>query len=328
LLNLTGRYLKTQALLSPVVRFVAATGIILLLWIGVGRVSGGAMTPGELVSLLLYGMLMTGPISGLADVYGQVQSVRGAADRLLALFSESPEPEDEGGCVLKEVRGDIEFRDISFAYPGRDGLLSGLNLKIRAGETIAITGENGAGKSTIAHLLARFIDPTSGIILIDGIDIRGVALESLRQQIGMVQQHVLLLNGSVRDNIAFGQPDADDVSIEQAARAAHALAFINKLPQGFATVIGDQGVKLSGGQKQRLSLARALLKDPPILILDEATAMFDPAGEKSFIQECHELLQQRTVILITHRPASLDLADRVMKLDNRGMRIDSGHTLS
>jgi ABC-type bacteriocin/lantibiotic exporter with double-glycine peptidase domain len=181
---------------------------------------------------------------------------------------------------------------------------------------VAIVGENGAGKSTLVHLLLRFDDPQQGIITVDGTDIKDVSVTSLRQHIGMVQQNVLLLNASVRENILFGQPEADMEQVRQAAQNAHALDFIDQLPDGFDTLIGDQGVKLSGGQKQRLSLARVLLKKPPILILDEATAMFDPEGEKNFIRRCHDLLHQCTVILITHRPASLQLADRVLRMED------------
>jgi len=193
------------------------------------------------------------------------------------------------------------------------------------GETIALTGPNGAGKSTLVHLLMRFMEPDSGHITIDGNDINEVELGSLRRQIGLVAQHTLLLNGSVAENIAYGQPHATLEEMKKAAKAARADEFIEELPDGYDTVIGDQGVKLSGGQRQRLSLARTLLKDPPILILDEATAMFDPDGEKSFLEECKDLLHQRTVILITHRPASLGLADRIIQLarDGEGMAGES-----
>ena len=319
LLNLTTSYLRIQALLSPVVRFLAAASILLLLWISSGQVESGQLTTADLVSLLLYGMMLTRPISGLADVYGQVQHTRGAAQRLIDVFSSSSEPADNKE-ELPPVRGDIAFKDIHFSYPGREKILCGLNQQIKAGETVAIVGENGAGKSTLIHLLMRFDDPQQGIIEIDGTDTREVSITSLRQQIGLVQQNVLLLNGTIRENITFGQPEADMDAVEKVARNAHALEFINQLPEGFDTLIGDQGIKLSGGQKQRLALARILLKNPPILILDEATAMFDPQGEKNFIQECHELLHQRTVILITHRPASLALADRNLRL--KGGQLD------
>ena len=315
LLNLTTRYLRIQALLSPVVHFLAASSILLLLWVAGNQVESGQLTSADLVSLLLYGMMLTRPISGLADVYGQVQHTRGAAQRLIDVFTASVEPTDTKE-KLPPVRGNVIFKDIHFSYPGRKQILCGLNQQIKAGETVAIVGENGAGKSTLIHLLMRFDEPQQGKIEIDGTDIRNVSISSLRQQIGLVQQNVLLLNATVRENISFGRPKADRDAVEKAARNAHALEFIRQLPDGFDTLIGDQGVKLSGGQKQRLALARVLLKDPPILILDEATAMFDPEGEKSFIQECQELLQQRTVILITHRPASLALADRTLQMKN------------
>jgi ABC-type multidrug transport system fused ATPase/permease subunit len=239
---------------------------------------------------------------------------RGAAERLLAFFGERPEPVGQSRSPLPPVRGAIEFDQVSFSYPGRPPVLQDFSLRVAAGETIALTGPNGAGKSTLAHLLMRFIDPDAGVVRIDGYDIGAVDLHSLRDQIGLVAQHTLLLNGTVAENIAYGRHDATLADIKKAAKAAQAEEFIEHLPDGYDTVIGDQGVRLSGGQRQRLSLARTLLKDPPILILDEATAMFDPEGETSFIAQCHPLLHQRTVILITHRPASLALADRVLKM--------------
>ena len=308
------RQILLQSLMSPSISFLAGAGLLALLWLGLSHVDEGRIDAAGLVSLLLYAMLLTQPISALANVYGQVMLSRGAADRLLIFFAVNPEPVSHGQPQLKIDHGKIEYDHVGFGYPGRGPLLHDFNLVIEAGETVALTGPNGAGKSTLAHLLMRFIEPEQGRILIDGTDISQVDLASLRRQIGLVAQNTLLLNGTVADNIAYGQPLADEMAIKKAAIAARADEFIENLPDGYDTVIGDQGIKLSGGQRQRLSLARTLLKDPPILILDEATAMFDPAGESSFIEECQDLLRRKTVVLITHRPASLALAQRVLKM--------------
>lgn len=315
LFRLSAKYIQAQAKLAPVMKLFSTTIILIILLIISDDITSGKLQAGDIVSLMLYGMLLTQPISRLADTYGQVQRAMGAAERMLAVFSVRPEDHSKG-FPLPPVRGQIHFSGVSFTYPGRDLLLDRLDLQIAQGETVAITGVNGAGKSTIAHLLMRFAEPHEGMIFIDDINISDVRLDSLRSQIGLVQQQVLLQNSTVAENILFGRPGADQKAIEAAARAAHAHEFIEKLPQGYNTLIGDQGIRLSGGQKQRLSLARALLKDPAILILDEATAMFDPEGEVSFIRENRDLLSRRTVILITHRPASLALADRILRLEN------------
>jgi ABC-type multidrug transport system fused ATPase/permease subunit len=326
LLNWSRRQILIQSMLSPAISLLAGAGLLLLLWVGFSHMETGRLDTSDLVSLLLYAMLLTGPVSGLANVYGQVMLTRGAAERLLDFFAVQQEPVNEDKPPIQDVRGKIEFRDVSFAYPARPEIISGFKLEIAAGETIALTGPNGAGKTTLAHLLMRFIEPSHGSIQIDDTDIREVSLHSVRDQVGLVAQNTLLLNGTVAENIAYGRHLASTEEIEKAAKAARADAFIEELPDQYDTVIGDQGIKLSGGQRQRLSLARTLLKDPPILILDEATAMFDPEGERSFIEECHDLLRQQTVILITHRPASLALADRVLRMEP-GCRelIDSIH---
>ena len=316
LLILSKRQILVQSILAPAVSFLAAAGLLLLLWLGIKHVVIHEITPGALVSLLLYAMLMTRPISGLANVYGEVQRARAAADRLVDFFSERPEPPESGLPALGQVKGHIRFERVSFAYPGRVPLLRDMDFEIKAGETIALTGLNGSGKSTLAYLLMRFIQPTSGRITIDGRDISKYSLESIRHSIGLVAQHTLLLNGSVAENIAYGRFEASKEDIERAARASGAHEFIIEMPDGYDTTIGDQGIRLSGGQRQKLSLARTLLTDPPILILDEATAMFDPQGEEDFIDGCSDLLEQRTVILITHRPVTVALANRVVKMQD------------
>lgn len=315
LFNLSTNYLRAHSRLAPVIRFLSFTIIMLILWVLGDDIATGKLSAGQVVSLMLYGMLLAQPIGRLADTYGSIQRTLAAEERLLRVFNTQNESY-RNGIVLPAIQGRIVFEDITFLYPEREPILKNLNLTIQPGETVAITGENGAGKSTIAHLLMRFFLPQQGRILIDGHDIQSVSLDSLRSQIGIVQQHVLLQNSSIANNILFGKANASKGEVRAAAKAAHALEFIEKLPDGFETMIGDQGVKLSGGQKQRLSLARALLKNPAILILDEATAMFDPKGEIAFITENRNLLSGRTVIIITHRPASLALADRILFLKN------------
>ncbi len=305
-----------SSLLTPSISLLTGAGALLLLWIGIQRMQAGHLQPADLVTLLLYVMLLTSPLSSLAGVYGQLMYTRGAAERLMKLFAEQPEPLDLGREPLLNAKGPIAFQNVSFSYPGRSPILQGFSLEIAAGETVAFTGPNGAGKSTLVHLLMRFIEPQAGRITIGGQSIAEVSLPDLRRHIGLVAQHTLLLNGTVAGNIAYGRPDATLAEIKKAAVAARAEQFIELLPDGYDTLIGDQGVKLSGGQRQRLSLARTLLKDPAILILDEATAMFDPAGEAGFIEENREALKNRTVILITHRPASLSLANRILRIEN------------
>ena len=266
------------------------------------------------MSFLLYAQLLTRPVAELADIYGRVQGLRGALVRLQQAMEEPPEPFAQAGAPIAALRGEIEFHGVSFGYEGRPLALDKFDLHVAAGETIALVGPNGAGKSTLGHLLMRLHDPAEGRITIDGIDIATVSLEALRRQIAVVPQHVLLFNASVRDNIAYGRPAPDQAAVEAAARAARAHEFIVKLPQGYDTTVGDRGVRLSGGQQQRLALARALLKDAPILILDEATAMFDPEGEAEFLNACREAFRHRTVVLITHRTASLATADRIVRM--------------
>jgi ABC-type multidrug transport system fused ATPase/permease subunit len=303
---------RVNAALSPAIEFLMMAGAAALIAIA-GVTFAGSSSPAQMVTFVLYAVLLTRPLSRLASSYGQLQMARGALHRLQEVVAIAPEPID-GLPLVRPLRGAITFENVSFAYPNREPVLSDFSWSIAAGETVALTGLNGAGKSTLAHLLLRFYAPSQGRILLDGADISTLNLRDLRKSIGFVPQTITLFNASVRENIAFSVPKASASNIEEAARLAHADAFVRDLPSGYDTIIGDQGIRLSGGQRQRIALARALLTDPPILMLDEATAMFDPEGERDLIESLRVVKGTRTVILITHRPASLALADRVVKI--------------
>jgi ATP-binding cassette subfamily B protein len=313
-LDLSKRQLMQQSVLGPSMGMIAGVGLLLLLWLGSAEMERGGLSAAELVQLVLFALLLSQPLRGLASVYGMVQLGLGAAERILDFLAEQEEPEDDAAVVLEVHSGVIEFRAVSFGYQSRDLVLRNLDLLVGAGETVAITGLNGCGKSTLVYLLLRHADPSVGRICVDGMDIRSVTLASLRSSIGVVSQHTLLHNGTIAENIAYGNPTATPSEIERAAEYAQAAGFIKRLPLAYETIIGDQGLKLSGGERQRLALARALLIDPPILVFDEATSMFDPEGENAFVAAGGEFIRGKTVLLITHRPSSLALADRVLEL--------------
>nr|WP_245218545.1 ABC transporter ATP-binding protein [Rubellimicrobium aerolatum] len=314
--ELEARENDIQATLSPLTGLVAGLGAVALLALSGRGLRAGTTSPAEMVSLFLYAALLTRPVADLALVYGRVQAARGILARLGALLDEAPEPGHDAPLRMARAQGDIAFEDLRFAHPDREEALRGVALSVRAGETLALTGPNGAGKSTMIALLLRFMDPSGGAVRLDGTDIRDIRLADLRRQIGWVPQCPLLLDASVRDNIAFGLEGATDAQVERAARLAQAHDMILSLPQGYATRIGENGVRLSGGQGQRIALARALIADPPVLVLDEATSMFDLDAEAAFVAAAAAALRDRTVILVTHRPAMLALADRIVTLED------------
>jgi ATP-binding cassette subfamily B protein/subfamily B ATP-binding cassette protein MsbA len=308
---------KLMAIMGPSVALIASLAAIGVLLIGNNQLASGELSPGELLAFLLYAALLTRPVGSLANLYGQLQVARGALQRLESFLGTEIEPGYGKGQELNRAAGAITITELNFAYPRRAQVLDGLNLSIKPGEIVALTGPNGEGKSTLVQLLLRFYEPQSGSIELDGTNIADLQVQDLRRQFGYVPQRALLFNGTVAENIAFGEA-IDGQSVEQAlaepSRLAQADAFIAELPNGYDTVIGDHGIRLSGGQRQRIALARALYRDPPIMILDEATSMYDLESEAAFVEDCVRSLKGKTIILITHRPASLVLADRILEV--------------
>ncbi len=325
--NLAVGQARLNSLIGPLVALTAALAAIGVLIVSGEQLTQGSGSPNDLFAFLLYAALLTRPVGALAGMYGAYQMARGTLARLEAVLALKAEPgyatDAHAGLRLERAQGTIRFEAVNFAYPGRPPVLTGLELAIAAGETIALTGENGVGKSTIVRLLLRYYQPDAGRITLDGIDIAELDLQDLRRQFGYVPQRALLFNGTIRDNIVFAQDHLGDAANEEAVmhavRLAQAESFIAALPRGLDTEIGDNGVRLSGGQRQRIALARALYRDPPVIILDEATSMFDLESESGFVEACVGALESRTVVIITHRPASLALADRVIEVRSEGL---------
>ncbi len=318
--HLAMKQARLNAFIGPAMALVAALAAIAVLIFGSETLTEGRNSAAELFAFLLYAALLTRPVGSLAAMYGAYQMARGTLARLEAVLALDPEQGHLDGKKVKRSEGAIAIEQLHFSYPGRPEVFTGLDLVIAAGETVALTGDNGVGKSTLVRLLLRFYDAQAGEISLDGDDIRDLDVQDLRRQFGYVPQRALLFNGTIAENIAFGQAPTDtEEMVIRAAKSAQADKFIDALPDGYETQIGDHGVRLSGGQRQRIALARALFRDPPIYILDEATSMYDLEGEAAFIENCVSTLKDRTVIIITHRPASLALADRVLKLTPNGV---------
>jgi ATP-binding cassette subfamily B protein len=295
--------------------FALFGGIVAVMWYGATLVASGEMTVGDLVSFVLYTTFIGGSIAGLGDIYGQIQKAIGSSERVLEILDEEPEMST---ADFQKVRmsGDVRFEQVRFNYPTRPELevLKNINLHIPAGEKVALAGQSGAGKSTIIQLLLKFYPVERGGILVDGKNISDWNLKQLRSNIGIVPQEVLLFGGSIRENIAYAKPDATEEEIIAAAKKANAWQFISKFPEGLATTVGERGIKLSGGQRQRVAIARAILKDPAILILDEATSSLDAESEALVQEALDELMKNRTTIIIAHRLATIRKVDRIYVL--------------
>jgi subfamily B ATP-binding cassette protein MsbA len=302
--------------------FVGGLGITFVLYYGGNLVIRGEITPGDFFSFLAAIFMLYTPSKRLAKVSNALNQARASMERINEYFTIEREP--EGGKEIGPIKRAIEYRNVSFIYPGsRDYALREINLEIEKGMILAVVGRSGAGKTTLVDLLPRFFEPTEGGVFIDGLNIREASLPSLRRQIGVVSQDVVLFNDTVRANIAFGNPEASDDDIMEAARAAFAHEFIVELRDGYDSLIGERGVRLSGGQRQRLSIARAILKNPPILILDEATSSLDTHAEMMVQQALDGLMKNRTTIVIAHRLSTVRNADRIVVLEG-GRIVETG----
>jgi ABC transporter fused permease/ATP-binding protein len=304
--------------------FALFGGIVGVMWYGASLVASGEMSVGELVSFVLYTTFIGGSIAGLGDIYSQLQKAIGSSERVVELLAE--EEEVGAGEQLIDFKGNIEFEEVGFHYPTRPEVevLQGLSFQIQSGEKVALVGPSGAGKSTIIQLLLRFYEATKGQIRIDGQPLPHWELASLRSKIGIVPQEVLLFGGSIRENIAYAKPGATEEEIITAAKKANAWQFVSQFPEGLDTLVGERGIKLSGGQRQRVAIARAILKDPAILILDEATSSLDAESESLVQEALNELMKGRTTLIIAHRLATIRKVDRIYVLTG-GKIVEQGN---
>lgn len=318
------KYVRLSATLTPTIEFVAAIGVTMILWFGGNSVINGDITAGALVAFLTYAVNISNPIKRLSKVIAHIQRALAAADRVFnvldmpELIKNVPKAKE-----LPHVKGNVEFQNVSFTYDTEEPILNNVSFKAEPGQVVALVGPSGAGKSTVASLLPRFYEVTDGKIIVDGYDIREVTMESLREQVGIVPQETMLFNGTVYDNILYGRLDATKEEIEAAAKAANAHHFIMELPNGYDTQLGDRGVNMSGGQRQRIAIARAILKDPQILILDEATSALDTQSERVVQEALDRLMVGRTSFVIAHRLSTIKNADKILVME-KGKIVEEG----
>ena len=306
------------AALPPLMEFIGGLAAVGALWLGATRIQSGALTAGDFAAFLGSAFMMYGPIKKLSRVNASLQQTIAASERIFAMLDTNSEVKERAGALpMPRMRQSVEFRDVSFAYDDRPDRLAlrGASFTVRAGQLVALVGLSGAGKTTLVNLIPRFYDVRDGAVLIDGIDVRDVTLASLRAQVALVTQETVLFDDTIGANIAYGVPNAPDQAIEAAARAAHAHEFIDQLPQRYATRIGERGQLLSGGQRQRLAIARAILKDSPLLILDEATSSLDAESELLVQDALANLMRNRTTFVIAHRLSTVRRADVILAVE-------------
>ncbi|PKN16596.1 MAG: lipid A export permease/ATP-binding protein MsbA [Deltaproteobacteria bacterium HGW-Deltaproteobacteria-3] len=326
LFRITMKDVQLKSLNHPLMELLGGIGIALIMWYGGNQVLNGHSTPGTFFSFLTALIMVYEPIKNISKVNNPIQHGLAAATRVFNILDIKPEIADKPGAVeLPPVRTEIVFNDVHFSYDGTTEILKGINLTVTPGEVIALVGTSGGGKTTLANLIPRFLDVTTGKISIDGHDIRDVTMKSLRSQIAIVTQQTILFNDTVRNNIAYGDLEKSEEELIAVARAAHALDFINELPEGFETIIGESGARLSGGQQQRISIARALAKDAPILILDEATSALDTESEREVQKALENLMRGRTTFIIAHRLSTIKNADRIIVIKDGLIAEEGAH---
>ncbi len=321
------RRTRARAVMTAVVIFAAFSSVAAVLWVGAQDVMAARMTGGQLLQFIFYAVLTGGGVGALSEVWGDLQRAAGASERLMELLTTKPaiaaplKPK----ALPEPARGAVAFRNVTFRYPSRPdyAALDGFTFEIKPGEAVALVGPSGAGKSTTFQLLLRFFAPQSGMIAFDGIDLADLDPEELRRHISIVAQDPVIFSGSIADNIRYGRPDGSDVEVRRAAGAAAADEFIERLPDGYATLVGERGVTLSGGQRQRLAIARAILRDAPLLLLDEATSSLDAENERLVQQGLANLMAGRTTIVIAHRFATIQRLKRIVVMD-RGHVVGEG----
>ena len=322
------RRIVTRAILTVSVIFLVFTGVVGVLWMGARDVISGIMSPGQLVQFLIYSVMVAGAVAALAEIWGELQRAAGATERLIELLEAEDIIKDPVFPIAAPERavGDIEFKNVTFTYPARPEIhaLANLNLHVKPGETVALVGPSGAGKSTIFQLLMRFFDPDTGEITLDGIGIETMLREDMRRAFALVPQDPVIFATTAMENIRFGRPDATDAEVVEAAKAAAAHEFLERLPKKYNSYVGERGVMLSGGQKQRIAIARAILRDAPVLLLDEATSALDAESELAVQRAVEKLAQSRTTLIIAHRLATVKKADRIVVFDDG--RIDAEGT--